>query len=833
MDSTVEIESGRRLVGLGEKSLAEGDVVLSKVDPLGKKRLAEGDVGLSKEGPPAKRIKRGELIGNMKKVAETVLVLAAMGKMRGGRVPTEIEENLMADARGRLAKVCDGFAPKDVFPRDAFGGMIEDLGLNKLKEQRLEFRPPKISIAEKLMLSKRQMEKLEDFSASTPHTSRHAQMNSSAALDIRGKSHTARTSQLDKPSHVRMSSGSFQSASPLGHLIKANSTSSPYQLPSSEIRPMVSSALPANHLGPASLPRVDGPHPRLDGRSDGSSHPSQVEANYSANSSFRTPTCSVQSQPVSSAKSGMDDKAPINMSVKIEGSGAGVAAFRPIVNQTTNTLPSTQHVQGSNIQAPTVGKSHADICKIVQKVLHPSFSEHSTWNSPSIDYMNKALTCQMCMHTLTEVDSILVCDACEKGFHLRCLQTTNQKGVPRGEWHCGKCLLLSNGKPLPPKYGRVMRNINAPKMSSSAAAVPSSSYKKAAASDEVSQPKVMVNGNSSMQNVPPDSISVNNSHLLSRPSGPVTVNAKEMQGNDIDSNGANTDDQISSRTCQNNLMKPSGATCVSLTSSSGGKSCDSELVELKSNDPAKSETSLSIDLQAPGNAQDGTGVSFPSNEASLPKISFENHVMPMDSKCSHGIETSNCKSDQLNEQEVLQDNLAETLTAMAGNTEQGRSSPDGLHAVDWIGDAIQVSDEKTYYKSCCINGSVHELLDYVLILFDNDKLIPSKLQVMWEDKNTRMKWVSVNRCYFPGDLPESVGRPCGLESSEVYESTRLSEIMAGLIQSPCEVLPPRKFAEESERRARSRTQPNDHLEPLYLCKWIYDESKGLFRDISC
>lgn len=123
------------------------------------------------------------------------------------------------------------------------------------------------------------MEKLEDFSASTPHTSRHAQMNSSAALDIRGKSHTARTSQLDKPSHVRMSSGSFQSASPLGHLIKANSTSSPYQLPSSEIRPMVSSALPANHLGPASLPRVDGPHPRLDGRSDGSSHPSQVEGN--------------------------------------------------------------------------------------------------------------------------------------------------------------------------------------------------------------------------------------------------------------------------------------------------------------------------------------------------------------------------------------------------------------------------------------------------------------------------------------------------------------------------------------------------------------------------
>ncbi|KAL2466957.1 RING/FYVE/PHD zinc finger superfamily protein [Abeliophyllum distichum] len=786
MDSTVEIESGGRLEGVGEK------------------RQAEGDVGLPKEGPPVKRIKGAGLVGNVKKVAEMVLVLAAMGKMRGGRGPTEVEKNLMADARGKLAKICEGFAPKDVFPRDAFGDMIEDLGLNRSKEQRLEFRPPKITIAEKLMLSKRQMEKLEDFSASTPHSSRHAQMNSGAAIEIRGISHTARTSQLDKSSHVPISSGSFQSASPLGHVTPASSTSSLYQLPSSEIRPMVSSALPSNHLGSAALPRVDGPHLRLDGRPDGSSHPSQVKANYSANSTFRTPTWSVQPQSVSSAKSGADNKVPVNMSVKVEGT----SAFRPVVNQTTTALPSTQHVQGMNVHAPRVGNSHADICKIVQKVLHPSVSEHFTWNSPSRDYMNKALTCQMCMHTLTEIDSILVCDACEKGFHLRCLQSTNQKGVPRGEWHCGKCLSLSNGKPLPPKYGRVMRNINAPKMSSNAAVVSSSSNKKVAASDEkVSQPKIMVNGNSSMQNLPPGSISINNSQLMSEPSGPVTENAKEMQGNDINFNGAKTVDKISSRTCQTNLMKAPGATCVSVTSSSGGKSGDGELVELKSNDPAKSETfpSSSIHSQAPGNAQDGNGVSLPSNEASQPKISSENHIMPRDSKDSHGL----------------------------GIRSRIGLHPDGLYAVDWIGGAIQVSDEKTYYQSCCINGRVHQVLDYVLIRFDNDKLIPSKLMAMWEDNNTRMKWVKVNRCYFPGDFPEAVGRPCGLESSEVYESTRLSIIMAGLIQRPCKVLPPRKFAEESERRTRLRMQPNDRLEPLYLCKWIYDESKGLFRDISC
>lgn len=86
-----------------------------------------------------------------------VLVLDAMGKMRGGKGPTEPEKELMTEARDTLVKVCQGFVPKDVFPRDAFGGLIEDLGLNKLKDQRLGFRPPKISIADKLLISKRKV----------------------------------------------------------------------------------------------------------------------------------------------------------------------------------------------------------------------------------------------------------------------------------------------------------------------------------------------------------------------------------------------------------------------------------------------------------------------------------------------------------------------------------------------------------------------------------------------------------------------------------------------------------------------------------------------------
>lgn len=139
----------------------------SAVEPRSEKRpVAEG-----LEGSPMKKSRGGtqrRCAGDVKEVAEMVLVLAAMGKMRGGKGPSDVEKELMSEARNRLTKVCEGFAPKDVFPRDAFGGVIEDLGLNKLKEQRLGFRPPKMSIAEKLLISKRKVCYLifEVFSAS-------------------------------------------------------------------------------------------------------------------------------------------------------------------------------------------------------------------------------------------------------------------------------------------------------------------------------------------------------------------------------------------------------------------------------------------------------------------------------------------------------------------------------------------------------------------------------------------------------------------------------------------------------------------------------------------
>ncbi|KAL3636989.1 hypothetical protein CASFOL_019288 [Castilleja foliolosa] len=764
------------------------------------KRPAEEDVDALKEnvGSPAKRVRgvsERNLIGGVKKVAEMVLVMAAMGKMRGGKGPTDVEKELMVEARNRLAEFCEVFAPKDVFPRDAFGGVIEDLGLNKLKEQMLGFRPPKMSIAEKLLVSKRKMEKAEDFSlTSTPQLSR-PQSNSGAAVESRSALHPVQMSQS-------VPSGGFQSASPSGYRSTVNSTSLPYQLPTSEIRPIGSNSLPSSRLSSAALPRVD--HLRPDGRPNGSSHPAQLQANFYANSTVRTPTWSTQPQSSYASKSTPDCMVPVNMSLKLEGAGGVKTGLAP--QMTSRTVvgqalggPSSQ-VTTNHGQPPPAGYTHAEIGKIVQKLLQPQVSERPSWNPPSRDYMNKALTCQICMSKVTEIESILICDACEKGYHIKCLQTTNQKGIPNGEWHCGKCLSLSNGKPLPPKYGRVMRNSITPKMMSNKAPVPSTSIKQVGASTEnVGEPKVIDNGQNAMETTPKVADS-NDSHQTP---GLDSKEDKRIQEIDNVLSRGQIDDKVFSLAKPNNLMENSSSSTVSSAES---------LVEKTSIEKVDFGTESNAEMvpSSAGISQAIVNSVTPSNQ------SPENYSVVRDSKESPADESSN-NAKQLKEQEVVRDNPSGVATS-AGAINQGMSSIDGLHAVNWVGDPLQVVDEKIYYALCCINGHQYKATDHVLIRGDTGKLIPSKLQAMWEDKNTSAKWVAVNQCYFPGDLPEAVGRPCGLESSEVYESTCGRSLLAGLIESPCEVLPSRRFAEETEKRTQPREQLNDPLPPLFLCK---------------
>lgn len=86
-----------------------------------------------------------------------------------------------------------------------------------------------------------------------------------------------RTFSAEKSSPVPSSLG-FQ---PSGPVSTAISTSLPYQLPTSEVRPPVSSGLPSSDIGKHALafPRVERPYFSLNGKSSGISYTSQVQGN--------------------------------------------------------------------------------------------------------------------------------------------------------------------------------------------------------------------------------------------------------------------------------------------------------------------------------------------------------------------------------------------------------------------------------------------------------------------------------------------------------------------------------------------------------------------------
>lgn len=96
--------------------------------------------------------------GRLERVAEIVMVLSAMGQMRGGRDPTAAEKALMWEAREKLTKFCESVElsrRKDLFTKEMAMAVVVDHGLNPPKEN--VPRPPKLSIAEKVANTKKKV----------------------------------------------------------------------------------------------------------------------------------------------------------------------------------------------------------------------------------------------------------------------------------------------------------------------------------------------------------------------------------------------------------------------------------------------------------------------------------------------------------------------------------------------------------------------------------------------------------------------------------------------------------------------------------------------------
>ncbi|XP_054819344.1 uncharacterized protein LOC129318536 isoform X2 [Prosopis cineraria] len=708
--------------------------------------------------------------GEFKRVAEIVLVLSTMAAMRGGKKPTNVEIELMKEARMKLVELCQGMAPKDIVAREAVGTVIEDLGLNgKINDQRLGFQSPKMSISERLSLSKLKMEESKKFPEhSTPSTSQPLQTSMGGMFP------------LDKPSHT-------------GHSASANSS--------------------------LNQPLVNAP----------------------------TWSIQTQTQPASLARSTPENKVTGHNSVKFEGMGdltgprpasqiARDQTFRPLVTQTAPGNLSSLHqpLQGMNIGQPSsLSSNHTEIAKIVQKLLQPKLPEHPTWTPPSRDYMNKAFTCQMCDLTVNEVDTVLLCDACEKGFHLKCLQPSLLRGIPRGEWHCMRCLTLSGGKPLPPKYGRVMRSPNTPpKLPSNTGGVQPSLEKKAGvAAPNVSSQELTANGGS----VSTDAISNNKDAEL--PSVSKIPDTKEMQDNIHSSSSKHMDEKPD----PNISIKSLGATyepSVGLAGESSAEQIISEPSTSKERTfapesevlPQLTESVKPNNLQLSKNVQVELTPPSSNVEVSLYKH-VDNSLTDNNRKESHGGESLiyDIKRD---DQYVALANSDKSSGTHAEGRHCTALYSDGLHAVEWVGDLVQLVEEKRFYQSCRVNGVTYRLQDHALFKSSHGKLIPSKLRSMFEDSKTGLKWVNVTKCYFPGDLPGNIPHPCISEVNEVYESNSDRTEMAGSIQGPCEVLPSDKFQQENNRRRELEPGESARLRPIFLCRWFYDGVKKLFQPVT-
>ncbi|GAB2284718.1 hypothetical protein Dimus_019171 [Dionaea muscipula] len=857
MESADAAISEDNSVGVGEKRVAEDGVGGEGVGGIRWKRMRNGEEDSIGVG-------FGER--EMRRVAEIVLVLSAMGRMRGGKEPTVAERVMMAEGREKMVAMCGEMAPRDIMPREAFGGVIEDLGLNRLKEVRLGLRPPRLSIVEKMELVKRRM--VGSIASAAEAASRPPQRVQAAGVSS------------DKPRTMPVSSSTM----PVGRVSSMTPAAMTFQSRANEVKPsMVSSGSANSNVGrdfPSTAPsRVETVRHRQDKKPNGPLFTPQVPVTSSTEQHLvKHITTPAQTLSAPSTHAGIKPREMEHAQTKVGGNmdvsarhiapqATNIQTTKPVVAQTAPAVfPGVhQSVQGAHfVQAAPIFNRHVEISKVVQKLLYPKLPEHPSWTPPPRDYMSRILTCQLCKSAINEVDGVLVCDACEKGYHAKCLQSFNQKVIPRGEWHCHRCLSISNGKPFPPKYGRVTRNINSPKAAPNLTAVESSSDQKVETTDQnVSQPNVR-SGNSEKTNNSHAGTFAESFSFLKLPEGNEVASAMQK------------DEKLDSASCLNDASRAEQLTSAAAPA---GSSCDRPAQPVgKSESLANSESCTDDVACEEGIASSSPSAVLLSDKPSEPVLKSESlqHENPQ-----VGEEESDAlvnslpptTSDQLqgsgNHNDIDQQGVTEGAEAqmeelpdsingvlrpleksdlsetndstpshdpkishreIRGEFQPSLDSEDRLLDVDWIGDICGISDEKKFYQSCSVRGVVYELHDYALIQLGNEKLVPTKLQSMWEDDQTSSKWVTVNRCYFPADLPDSVGHPCAPESNEVYESNHDMTLMAGSIRGPCEVIAPYKFGRDNSQ-SNHGTQVKAGKCPVFVCKWFYDKIKGVFRPI--
>ncbi|KAH6554753.1 hypothetical protein KP509_1Z309400 [Ceratopteris richardii] len=477
--------------------------------------------------------------------------------------------------------------------------------------------------------------------------------------------------------------------------------------------------------------------------------------------------------------------------------------------------------QSSIRQKLEVVDPQARVTQAIHDLLQPRYpGDCPIQPAHSRAFISAVVPCEVCRAIAKETANVLVCDACEKLLHLRCLQSYLMMGIPKGDWYCPHCSDSCKDKQRPPKYGRVKAGF-----SFKTSRMKGKSSGKGSPTTQKKQPPISADGKSNQQAISKAGMKTSaitqkfedSAHSSSKSSQSILEHGNSGGGFTALLDSVAQEGQSNLRmagNCQSSSCIPQPQI-----------STRSAFLQSHSVEPA---AVLSTQPQS-HRLHSGQGIA----NAGENNLQF---IKPAESCSDTSLLTAasrpfdDKKSNSKEDFEILDE---KTNASAELNAEQIYKEVDRF-GIEWASDVIHRADGKHFYSACTVGGQLYRLHDCALFRPETPNVPPyiAHLQALWEESGA--KWVRVNWFYYPADMIMLPGRPLNPEINEVYESNHGDNNLVGTIQGQCLVLQPDCYAKEMERRQELLKCGNtgEALVPIFLCRWMYDVATATFRPVS-
>ncbi|OAE33108.1 hypothetical protein AXG93_862s1000 [Marchantia polymorpha subsp. ruderalis] len=686
--------------------------------------------------------------------AEIVIVLAGMAQMRAGRAFTDFEKELAATACQNIAALVSKVAPNALVSKEALESMFYDLDHKRMAQTKRDDQARAKAFAEAEALAKAE-----------------------AIAKLRAEESLRAAADAEERNQAALKAAAVVVTSPTKDVQSVDAFPPPATPPG-----LSTQALPPSVEPPSSSPPVAPPS-------------TQVAAQAS----------DVSQSDTISEKSVLENSPSQQLSKTLLGKPPKVRN-RMKKDFAAPSLISSDYLEYIQSQVPELQKAqvtHKQLCLAVQQFIQEQMPHApQTLQALQPNYINTPIPCQLCKLVAKDTATVVVCDSCDKLFHVKCLQPNNHiKGVLKGDWNCPEC--LSGGRAYREKYGLYRRgSVNGVKLW-------------APHDESEDNDEVIINGSSSPLLEAGASSSGKQNGLSSslKMQGKLTVEV-ETGGHTMKDDRSVGNYGGSPQLIVHLVNEPSPRTIEPVRNSS---SSIGGLDNMSGSLASGSQLKLT---SRPGPA-DNKPMLEDSEEAGVSRQKSKEKNGDADEKVGQILSTQGGSSEQ---------GSGDISTSLAGKQVEIPI------LMEWVGESTRTTEGKTYYKSCRVGGLTYHLSDCALFRPETPDVPPyiARLQVLWEDLSTSHKWVRVSWCYYPTDIPLAMGRPGRAEPDEVYESNHCDNNLVGSIQGPCFVLPPKKYRMELERRKelQKRGGSRDAHPPVFLSRWLYDAPKGIFKPVT-